>query len=493
MRFLPLLPLLALIALFATTPSRGQSAKDGGTPPPPDPTQWTRELTVSPAPAPVPALRYELLPKLRDRTPGNAAVHYLRAAVLRPAGPQDPAEAQRLSDRLDRWEAGRIDQLPVGRVKEFLKGYRDRLAEAADGARCDRCDWQQDRQLKPEDIGRLFPGIQHQRDIARFLGFRARVEMIEGRPDDALATLQTGFQMGKHIGEGPTFLQMLVGIAVTQVMLNRAEEFVARPGAPNLYWALTALPRPFIDPRPALEGEAAFQTGFVPGLEELARGPVSEDRAGRVFAVVVAQLAASLDPADRARVEPLLGKSGPADHAAAYGPAAKRDLVAAGRPAEEVKAMPNAQAVLLRGLAVHREFYDEQGKFFFVPYWTARPEESRLARRYEERMKAEPDEVVRLFAFGFPSFQSVHFAHARLGRRLAQLRALEAVRLHLAAAGKLPASLADVTAVPVPDDPFTGKPFGYEVTADGFTLTAPPLDPGQEPRQAHVYRVTVRK
>ena len=39
----------------------------------------TIRLTVPPAKPPSPALRYPLLPELRDRTPGNAAQLYYRA------------------------------------------------------------------------------------------------------------------------------------------------------------------------------------------------------------------------------------------------------------------------------------------------------------------------------------------------------------------------------------------------------------------------------
>ena len=38
-----------------------------------------RKMTITPAAAPVPALRYQLLPELRDTTPGNAALLYYRA------------------------------------------------------------------------------------------------------------------------------------------------------------------------------------------------------------------------------------------------------------------------------------------------------------------------------------------------------------------------------------------------------------------------------
>src|SRR5207253_1905227 len=38
-----------------------------------------RKLTVAPAAAPKPALKYLLLPEVRDLTPGNAALAYQRA------------------------------------------------------------------------------------------------------------------------------------------------------------------------------------------------------------------------------------------------------------------------------------------------------------------------------------------------------------------------------------------------------------------------------
>ena len=36
----------------------------------------TTQLTLTPAMSPLPAMRYELLPKAIDRVPGNAVVHY---------------------------------------------------------------------------------------------------------------------------------------------------------------------------------------------------------------------------------------------------------------------------------------------------------------------------------------------------------------------------------------------------------------------------------
>ena len=337
-------------------------------------------LTVAPAAAPSPALRYELLPRLRDKTPGNAAVGYLRAAVLRPAWPKDPVEGQALNDKLDRWMEGSVEQLPVPEVKEFLKKYREVFKEADSAARMTHCDWHQGRGMKPEDLEALLPSVQANREIIRYLTFRHRLELAEKRTDDAVRTLQTGFQLGKHVGEGRTMIEMLVGIALASVMVGRVEDTIRQPGSPNLYWALTALPRPFIDPRPSLEGETEFMTSFVPGLRELEKGPVPEEQAMRALEGAIRELGRASEPDGGAWAGWRRPSAGPGV-AAFAGPAAKKDLLARGWPKKDVDAMPAAQAVILRDLARHREAWDDQAKLFFVPYPVAAPELDRLAER----------------------------------------------------------------------------------------------------------------
>lgn len=63
----------------------------------------------------------------------------------------------------------------------------------------------------------------------------------------------------------------------------------------------------------------------------------------------------------------------------------------------------------------------------------------------------------------------VREARARLERKFALLRCVEALRMYAAENdGKLPAQLADIK-LPLPVDPFTGKAFLYQL--DGRTAT----------------------
>jgi hypothetical protein len=62
----------------------------------------------------------------------------------------------------------------------------------------------------------------------------------------------------------------------------------------------------------------------------------------------------------------------------------------------------------------------------------------------------------------------------RVERRIAALRCVEALRLHAAGFGALPASLDAVGRVPIPLDPLTGKPFEYQLAEGKATLSDPP-------------------
>jgi hypothetical protein len=74
-----------------------------------------------------------------------------------------------------------------------------------------------------------------------------------------------------------------------------------------------------------------------------------------------------------------------------------------------------------------------------------------------------------------PAIRRAWAAHARIDRRIAALRCVEAVRLYAAAhGGRLPPTLAAVQEVPVPPDPYTGKPFAYRLANGVATLEGPP-------------------
>src|SRR3954469_4629169 len=74
-----------------------------------------KELALSPAAAPVPALKYRLLPSVTELKPGDAAPIYLRIHGYEDS-PLEPAWNQ-ISRDAPKWLELPLDQFPVGEVR----------------------------------------------------------------------------------------------------------------------------------------------------------------------------------------------------------------------------------------------------------------------------------------------------------------------------------------------------------------------------------------
>jgi hypothetical protein len=485
-RLLSTTVLLGLLAFGFAVPAGGQDK-----PPRPAPKLYTITLAVSPAPVPVPALRYELLPSAR--MPGNAAVDYQRAVLLLPPSPRDTKKGQQQNEEIDRWFGTPLDQLPAGDVEAFLKPYKPAFAAFDRAVRYERCDWQLGPYLSPAHMDGLLTESQKYRELIYYHRLRLKSHLAANKFDDAIGDLQAGFRLAKDMAESPTTIRMLIGFALTAIVTSGAEEWVGRPDAPNLYWALDALPRPFIDPRPALDGEATFVRSAVPEPEELLQGRLPSEDGSRLLGRMVCTLPGACPPPDGF----LLGfahRIGVAEYAAKAAPLARAELLNLGKTPAEVADMPDAQAVALRAVLTLRSIRDDQVRIFRLPHARAMQEMKKLVNRIAA-IDASGDPLVRRYATDQAAMEKVYHAYIRIGRRLAGLQALEAVRLHLAANGRrVPAQLSDVTMVAVPGDPQTGKPFEFAESTNGFTLSAPPTD-GQTAHAGNSFRydVTVRK
>jgi hypothetical protein len=92
------------------------------------------------------------------------------------------------------------------------------------------------------------------------------------------------------------------------------------------------------------------------------------------------------------------------------------------------------------------------------------------------RIEHEDLEIVPISKRILPVIEVSRSAPARVDRSIAVLRVLEALRIYAAGhADKLPDALANVTDVPIPKDPVTGKPFEYHRDGDKAYLKGPTL------------------
>jgi len=442
-------------------------------------------LNVAPAPIPKPSLKYLLLPDRDASNSDNAATLYYRSLALF-------FESQRLledshEEYWEKWLHAPLEELRAEEVLAKLSAYDSLLREVEIASRCRRCDWQlNDRR---EGMGLVVPDLPGFRHLGRVLIIRARREIALGNHETALAYLRTGFALSHHLGEGPFGIHVLVGAAIGNWLCDSLEELSQTTGAPNLYWALTTLPRPFINPQLAIRDQSEVFEHSFPWLKQMEQGPLQLAQ--------VQQYAKDLQRfVDGFNIRKPEGANllTATRVTASFGDA-KRYLIDHGIPTAAVEAMPQLQVVMLAAFREYREAATETTKWVHVEngFKTAG------YKAAKERYKDASEQLDRLFFFGLLralqgndfGFETVVHATNRVDQRIAALRCVEAVRQYAAAhPGKLPSALANVADCPAPNDPVTGKPFEYKLTEEKATLTIPRIS---EDRPELTYVITLRR
>jgi hypothetical protein len=421
------------------------------------------KFNVSARGEPSPALRYRFLPTFRELKPGNAALVYAKITV--------PFEEHHndIDKRFgDDWLETPVEKLPRERVEADLREYEYIFAEVDRATRMETCDWQLDvRSEKPWEV--RLPEVQGMRQLARALVVKVRLQIHDRKYDDAVRTLQTGFAIARHVAEGETLVNALVGVAITSILLNEVETMMQSPDAPNLYWALTALPRPLIDMRKALNAEMHFIDYALPNVEDVRSLDYTADQ-WRDLLNKMDHLLIDINGGDNSRDASRMLST--ALTLRSY-PFARQALIDGGLSAEAVDKMPVPQVVAIHKVESFERLRDNVFKWMYLPPW----QRHAGSRRANEAI-AETNRTMEVFPLGelLPAIDLAMTAGARPDRRIASLAAVNALRIHAAAnGGKLPATLEEIKLAPVLADPTTGQPFGYSVKGNTATLTSPPI------------------
>jgi hypothetical protein len=436
-----------------------------------------KTLKLFPKQLPVPALRYSLLPSLIDQTKGNAVIHYYMA-VEYCHGPSDQEDwSKKVKEYLD---------LPLGQVSvQDMKKASDRFYvcfEMADlAAHRGHCDW--DAPLE-DGFGMRMPSLSDLRSIARAMALKLRVEILEGQYDQALKTLQTGLAMGQHIGRGPTAVHALIGVGICGTILGEVETWVQSPNAPNLYWALAALPEPMIDMRHAMEFERDVLYWQFPKLKTIKDTVLTSKEASDIIKY-------NMDFFHDEFVEMASwnNKLGPIGFVMAHYSDAKVFLTDHGISQEKLEAMPAAQAVLAYQLDQYLAIRDNAFKWTYLPYAQAHPywEQAEKQPALEYTMGNKPN----LFISHIGSIHRIRFLQTRLDRRILILQTIEAIRMYAAGhSGQLPKKLTDIKEVPIPADPVTGNPFVYTCKDGKSAHLEAPVSRGSNDNKRPVFILT---
>jgi len=192
-------------------------------------------LVIHPARIDAAGTALTLLPKAADLTADDGAAFFNKAVQAL------PADLQR--GQVTYWAREPIRNLPLDQAEaqEVLQQVRASLDFVERGARCEDCNW-------PAFVPGTMPAnLSEYRQLQDLLCLKARIELLQSQYDKAARTIGTGLAMSKHIGEGPTVMQGMTGVAMATLLLRSVEDWTQVRGSPNLYPALHALPRPLVD------------------------------------------------------------------------------------------------------------------------------------------------------------------------------------------------------------------------------------------------------
>ncbi len=467
--------LLAPMAVAQPLPE----AKDG---------KLTVPLELTPAAARKPLSDFYLEAGYGERQPGDKLSGFLKCFME-----QDNFYAKNHQEKIERWRTMPLDELPAD-VREqagIASGvaykeskYTTMMGFADQAARYSRTEWNEYFNLRKDAVYFLLPEVQKLRQLGTVLHLRLRGEIKAGEFEKAVVTVRSLFGLARMLETHPTLIGNLVGIAVASLAVNGLEEMVARPGCPNLYWSFADLPTPFLSIREGLGGERVFVSATfgkaIPSDRAMTDADVNA--AVQLVTEVIAMGADKPNPFDKPGLK---YAALTANDKLLEG--VREKLIKAGTSADVVKAMPKMQLALLADVQRYDVTRDELFK------WMNRPHAEALAglKEREEVTRLEKQAGWVIAPFFLPSTQKVKTAQAKLDQRLAYLMAIEAVRLHAAEnGGKLPEKLADVK-VTVPNDPVSGKPFGYTVKDGVATLTGTNPTGGEVDNR--VYELKLRK
>ena len=456
------------------------------------------ELRLTPAGEPRPALKYELLPSPIERKPGNRATHYYRAMLLHQQVQANlpKEEWQKLNELEQTWTECPLNKLPQEEIRKHVAKYSAAIREIKTAAY--REEGQFNLRLQDlrgmDTINFLLPDMQEMRGLARLLRYQTRLEIAEGKYSSAIETMRQGFQLGRDSAEPPLLITSLIGIAVATINAAEVEELIAAPGSPNLYWALATLPKPLIDMRPGMRIEMEMPARMFDFLNDAETIEMSagEWHARMMKTMLEMQQLGAMTGGGQAEKPDWKSQLALAAMLIRVYGECKKALIESGESAEKVEKMPVGKVVAIQASRAYRQTYHEMFKWALLPYSDLPREEpdplESLRKKGQGLGALSAADPLMIASLLLPAIKQARLAEVRLQKNLAALQTIEALRLYAAThEGKLPTALADITQVPVPINPTTGKPFAYELRGETATLDVPSVAANNGHRDARRY------
>lgn len=456
----------------------------------------TFQMTVTPAAKPVPALKHRLMLREIDLKHGNAAPYYYRAFM----GGLDAekAVADTFGEEYQTWYShdARLDELPLEKLHEAVQIWSgpimNNLRMAAQKRQCD-WGWNVEDIRGPELMSFLLEEVQVSRSLSRVLMLQTRLALAEKRTGDAIDMLRLNYRLGRDVAREPMLICDLVGIAIAGIGNMGVIELIAQPGSPNLYWALTELPRPLIDIRNSMRTEMSLGLRTFPFVLDAETAEYSPEEWSRRLAKAFLDFGTiSRIGVQNSPYRMTVARIGVTGMSLFAYPGAKQRLIDNNMDRDRVEQMPVGKVIAVDSLHQYRRIADGLEKWHYVPFRVARE------RKSTDSVHAGGPEAALARGFGYvvasyllPAIRAARDAEQRLVWQMNGIRTVEAIRMHAAKAGTLPTSLDEIDAVPLPENPATGA--SYEYTHHGETAVLDlPFSDGF-PGIAWRFEITLRK
>lgn len=447
-------------------------------------------LTLHPAKLPCPTRKYRLTTPYLDQTPGNAACLYYRSAVSRKFMWGITRDAiNNPKTGMVNWDTQRetikkglktpLADLPRDAIKAALKFYDFEEMEMA--ARRTECDWG----YPFREFGHPLVSLEElgaNRQVADALLLRARVEMADGNVQKSIDTLRSVLAYAIHLGSSRLLANNYTGMRTAQEVANQCETLVQLPNAPNLYWTFSTVPKPCITQHKFLGMEGSFPELTTPSLREAHTRKLSNAEAAVFLARFIDEVQkdfliighCEVTAKEAKVIEKWLSSVSPNNYVKETYLKALAKLMETGRSKSELEKMSKPQVVLLYIATVYSELRDNLLQWASVPYWQSRSGVDVAQKAFKTNVKKDP--LLHAFMASMSVFSEHdwwHYGPALTERRLATLRVIEAIRLYAANhEGRLPETLDEISEVPIPFNPVTGKPFPYKLEGNTAVLKA---------------------
>ena len=280
--------------------------------------------------------------------------------------------------------------------------------------------------------------------------------------DAAIDTMRQSYQLARHVGSTPNVICNLIAIAIQTQTTESLSELISAANSPNMYWAIRSLPYPLIDIEPTYRFESSMAFRLFPFLKDADTAQRPAEEWSRLLTDVVVSLD---DYNSRSKTEFLSTQLKMTAMIMRSYPIAKRELLAAGYDQQRIEQMPVGQVMAIFARDCYQHVIDESLKPILVSF----DEGTRIVNPTLQnlikdgyvsgtpRATAFRDPLLINSRLGF-AVDQLREADIRPRRTIASLFVIEAIRMHAAAnAGQLPATMDEITVVPVPNNPTNGK------------------------------------